>query len=344
MSALGYVIIEVCCRTSRTDLEHQYISTSQVSSNLQQRLHTQSSLTRNRLGLLRLHFTMSSESGSESMAGFRNLPAELRNKIYENRVLFRNGIGEREKLSVTDFRVRHQQLIPLILADKQIGNEILPVFFGENTLHLVDKRSRCQRELLNCFADGNIPEQNDRRDIVHYSIMECGQCLGYLSRHGRVIELPPHKWRHMFNHVKLTLLAPERKYSLASVFHSHSDPHRYSTEDCHMWHHQNVDWLYPVRELKVLGFNKLHLLEIEIKPKETHPTSDQLKTLETWVKEKIIGMQIDAMEIRCRSSIGDAALGQFCDCETNKCFLTTRGQGWQAAPVRLGGLEVSAQA
>jgi hypothetical protein len=65
-----------------------------------------------------------------------------------------------------------------------------------------------------------------------------------------------------------------------------------------MWCHQNVDWLFPVRELTALGFGQLHFLDIEVQPKEMHPTFYELETLETWVKEKIKGMQINAMEIK----------------------------------------------
>jgi hypothetical protein len=236
------------------------------------------------------------------MVGFIDLPAELRNKIYENRVLYRTKAGKRKMVSVTGFRVRHQQLMSLILADKQIGSEMLPVFFGGNLLHLVDRRTRCPGRPNIFFADGDTLEENDRRIVLCYSVPDCVQCPDDIAHRllgGRKIELPPLKWRHMFKHVKLTLHAPGRVLRpFPAVFRPYPNPKRHSTEDRDMWYHQNMDWLFPIRELTALGFGQLHFLNIEVQPEEMHPTFYELETLETWVKEKINGMQIDAMEIK----------------------------------------------
>lgn len=241
-----------------------------------------------------------SESGNQ-MAGFLNLPAELRNKIYENSVLHREKAGKRTQLSITDFRARHQEIMSLMLADKQIGGEILPMFFGDNVLHLGDRRSKCPNKPTVFFADGDTLEQGDRRILVHYSTPECTLCPNDITHRvlgGRKIELPPLKWRHLFKHVKLNLHAPRRQRLLLAVFRAYAKPDRHATEDRHMWYHQDVDWLYPVHKLTALRFDKLYYLDIEVQPEELHPTSYEIETLETWLKEKINGMQIDAMEIR----------------------------------------------
>lgn len=245
---------------------------------------------------------MSSKSKSgNTLTGFLNLPAELRNNIYEKRVLSRSKAGKRMKLSVTDFRVRHRQLMSLILANKQIANEMLPILFGDNLLHLVDRRSRCSERPTSIFADGSSLEDNDRRIMVHYSASECPCCPNDCAHHalgGRKIELPPHKWRHMFKSVKLKLRAPERPRTLAQVFRPEMDPLLRPPEDRHMWCHADADWLLSLRELKAFGFSNLHFLEIEVRPNEFRPTYDELRTLKVWLEEKIKRMKIDAMEVK----------------------------------------------
>ena len=68
--------------------------------------------------------------------GFEALPAEMGNRIYGYRVLFREDNGEHKALTVAEFRLWYQLLLLLLLTSPQITREMKAVILGGNTLHL----------------------------------------------------------------------------------------------------------------------------------------------------------------------------------------------------------------
>ena len=90
--------------------------------------------------------------------GFLDLPDELRNNIYVRRIKWPTSF-----VTVKQYRIRYQVLLPLLLANSQIACEVRPLLFAENGIHLIPQEAAihsCSRRTTWCFAD--LPPANIR--------------------------------------------------------------------------------------------------------------------------------------------------------------------------------------
>ena len=145
--------------------------------------------------------------------GFLDLPTEVRNMIYELRVLLRGESGERRLLTVNEFEEQYTELLPLTLSSTQIRRDMLPMFFGDNLLHLIGSpieyhllRSSHGRKtmlLYSTLREPKIPRRLTLRQTILELLYGPKKCIW----HGQM-ELPPPKWRHLSKHIRVTLHAP----------------------------------------------------------------------------------------------------------------------------------------
>lgn len=75
--------------------------------------------------------SVSSAERNPQFACFLDLPAELRNKIYKLIVT-----PTHRFYSLKGYRIRYTMLLPLIVCNAHIANELLPMFFAEKAIHL----------------------------------------------------------------------------------------------------------------------------------------------------------------------------------------------------------------
>ena len=217
--------------------------------------------------------------------GFLDLPAEMRNHVFNNRVLFRTKDGERKELSVAEFGLRHQMLMPLMLVNAQIKNETVPMLLGDNLLHLIGSP----------FVYHPRQQSHDKRVMLDYSTLD-RKCTSVHNPDdhiwGAKMELPPRKFRPLFKHVKITLHAPPKAGS-SEILYCRKAP-----VVARIWANEELDWLYPIRELKDLGFGSLQSLEVEIlQPNYYYAGMDGPAEFKKWTEDAIEGMHLDVEEM-----------------------------------------------
>jgi len=186
---------------------------------------------------------------------------------------------------VAEIRVRYQMVIPLTQVDAEIKDEIVPMLLGDNLLHLIGSQ----------FDYQHCQEPHDKRVMLHYSKLD-HKCTFAQNPDDYIwssrMELPPRKWRHLFKHVKLTLHAPPKAESSQSVYG------RKAQIGDRVWAIKELDWLYPIRELKALGFGSLQSLEVEIlQPNYYYVGIDGPQEFKKWTEDAIEGMHLDAVEM-----------------------------------------------
>lgn len=59
-----------------------------------------------------------------------------------------------------------------------------------------------------------------------------------------------------------------------------------------------IDWLFPLRELHNLIFERLELLVVQVKFKVSWWATRAMARMEMWVEGQIIGMDLDMKELR----------------------------------------------
>lgn len=205
--------------------------------------------------------------------GISNMPPEIRNEIYRCRLLFSTSGGKRKLLTVHDFAMRYRVLLPFISASEQLKHEMRQMFFGNNLLH------------LNGTPFGQFRFANSSPSTLQYSMLDTAQDQYW----GASMELPPRKWRHLFKFVKITLHAPPldlpEPFNLVPRF-----------SQC-IWAADELDWLFPLREIHRLGFGQLEMLEIEV----LFPRYEQFSIHKTlpfgrWTREAIQRMHLNILE------------------------------------------------
>jgi hypothetical protein len=176
-----------------------------------------------------------------------------------------------------------------MLIDKQIKDEMNPILLGDNLLHLIGSEFHY-----------HLRQESHGKRIMHQYFMPAYKCRFINEPEGFwwgcEMELPPRKWRQLFKYVKLTLHAPPDHVLLRAVYG------RKAGIEYRVWTNKELDWLYPARELKTLGFGTLQFLQVEI----LHPNyrwnngsyvgPDGPEAFIQWTEDAISGMSIDAIE------------------------------------------------
>ena len=229
----------------------------------------------------------SNQNPKSSAKGFGDLPAELRNQIYKYRTLYHNDNGGRKIFTVNAYQMRYQTFLPLLCTSSQIARDLKPVILGSHTLHLKA-----------CRSFGSEFFRDDRWNRISYAhiILPPGQHDGNRMRDCIYMEVPPMKLRPFFERLKITLQAPmEVKEDVGKrLGRKLQAPER-------AWNVREIDWLYPVRELKNIGFEGVGELEIEIKycsPDGYFRSVGDVTDMETWTRSCIDGMQICAQRYK----------------------------------------------
>lgn len=187
---------------------------------------------------------------------------------------------------------RYQNLPAVLSRNDQLVSEAQAIFAGANIIQLRGSK-----------YSGADKTENDPRIFFEY-VRKYGKRLGRESEYNEYnfkIELPTASVRPflkrvkiVLQHIKITLRAPmESQIRLEDLV----ERELLSTEK--PWNMAEVDWLYPVRELKMLGFGELEELEIEVKyyPDPDHRGEGVLE-MKKWTESAVSTTEI-AKE--CRS-------------------------------------------
>lgn len=203
-----------------------------------------------------------------------DLPPELRNMVYFYWLTMFGNDGARRVLSIEQFMIRYQSLPSVLLGNKQLISEAQPVFAGTNIVQLRGREFREQ-------------EKTTHRN-QHY--------LNYLCKHHQnpvttlndeyncQLELPPSRIRPFLKRIKIVLYAPTESMLRHEAFMG-----RLIKQGEKVWEAEDIDWLYPLREIRSLGFTRLLFLAIDI----IHPrygTSERRIEFREWTQEKIEGL------------------------------------------------------
>lgn len=224
--------------------------------------------------------------GNNPYRSFDALPTELHNKIYNESKQFhyRDSGGRRWPLTVQEFELRYKTLLPILNASPQVGRTLKPIVLGDTKLHLRAVRNPDVR----FFGQPAI----QRKTVILYSHIHLQRALqnGVERHHYYEIDLPPLKQSRYFKHIKITLRA---LMDSQSALERLVERRLLSAEKS--WNVAEVDWLYPVRELKTLGFGELEELEIEVKyyPDAEHNGGAVLE-MRRWTESAVHATQIAA--------------------------------------------------
>ena len=160
--------------------------------------------------------------------------------------------------------------LPFLFRNRQIISEATPIFAGANMVHLKGKRYCSVVEPRRAHLD---------HAIKHHGGLE------YNYR----IEMPPVAIRPLLKRITITLHAPYWSDFGRDVLG------RFVRNDEHIWAAEDHDWLYPIREMKLLGFTLLEHLSIKV-VYEGYEYARMDKDFLIWTRDKISGM-IDAKEL-----------------------------------------------
>lgn len=61
------------------------------------------------------------------------------------------------------------------------------------------------------------------------------------------------------------------------------------SKDEHVWEAEDIDWLYPVRQMKSLGFTRFERLSIKVVYQD-YKSAEMENEFHTWTKERIHSM------------------------------------------------------
>jgi hypothetical protein len=217
---------------------------------------------------------------------FLDLPPEIWNKIYHTLLTIRTKKGEPKVLSMDEFRLRFRMLPSVLLRNNQIISEAKPVFVGANILHLKGRRFEILGNLAICRE---LPEV--RSQTSHHAPGKCPQ--------GR-IQLPS----RVATGCGTSTFEAGQQYAVRSalVDFTESVLGRAVAEDEHTWEAEDIDWLYPVQEMKRFGFTRFERLYIKIVYPD-YKSVEMENEFRAWVKEHInIMAEVKELEILfCRA-------------------------------------------
>ncbi|KAK5675269.1 hypothetical protein LTS10_012031 [Elasticomyces elasticus] len=193
------------------------------------------------------------------------LPPELRNRIFELAVMMKS-----VKLRIA-------------WTNKQLHDEILPLFYGIHLFrftarHFISDDGHIQPSMLLLSSRSREQVENTANPVPESSLI----CFGFsgretkkgglgrnstpsdssISEEGEMIELPTFSLRKLLKRIELILLAPDEHENTRKSNIAHhllpSPPYPRYTELMR-------DWLYPLHNLRELGFGKLSELSIIIR-------------------------------------------------------------------------------
>lgn len=133
---------------------------------------------------------------------FLSLSGELRNQIYVYRVLFRMANGDRRELTIREFRLRARTLVSLLLANRQVSQEVQAMLLGDNIIHLVALKIQSPEKKSALFSTVR-PNGN----VEQYSFLELSKAAERLEFYTCClrIELPAASLRPLFKRLNITL-------------------------------------------------------------------------------------------------------------------------------------------
>jgi hypothetical protein len=147
--------------------------------------------------------------------------------------------------------MRYQMLLPLLCASSKIAKELKSMILGNHTLR------------LKVYWDYGEPRfRDDQWNMIMYphTVWPPAKRDEIDTLHSIKMEVPPLKLTRVFRGIKITLEVP-----MATKEKLGKRMKRKLHDSERAWSVREVDWLYPVRELKNFGFEKVEELEIEVK-------------------------------------------------------------------------------
>ena len=182
--------------------------------------------------------------------------------------------GERKVLSMDEFRLRFHMLPRFLFQNAQIISEATPIFAGANTVHLKGRRFG--------LADDTRQFSSMNRIYLKYAIKHPNPPKGIVRQYeyNYHLELPPAAVRPLLKRVNVTLYAPHWFDFTERILG------RAIAEDEPIWAAEDVDWMYPIREMTRLGFTKFERLSTKVVYQD-YANAKMEKEFRAWVKEKI---------------------------------------------------------
>jgi hypothetical protein len=225
-----------------------------------------------------------SDSQRQRSFPFLELPPELRNQIYHDWLTILDKQGERKVLSIDEYMFRFQILPSILLNNKQILSEATPIFASTNVIHLQGRPFGPTQENQHPRYKAFI-----KYTVKHRKFLPCSRDE---SEHNYELELPPVAVRPLLKRINITLYAPYwREFTDGAL-------RREVTKDEKIWEAEDVDWLYPTREMKALGFTRVEHLAVKIvHDLWQHGSVERTNEFKAWTREQIRSM-VDAKDLR----------------------------------------------
>ncbi|KAK4543840.1 hypothetical protein LTR36_004873 [Oleoguttula mirabilis] len=183
----------------------------------------------------------------------------------------------------------------LSCANKQLRQECLSLYYGMNVFSFTPfsgtKRADHHKVGVQVETDPTSYHPDEKAPLVLYSEYKTARDTRMFG-----IRLPPLAVRKMMSHLELTFTVPES----GGIFDmSQPDGKR-------KYYDSRADWLYPVRQLNVLGFFGLQSLAVTIRFSQEIASysgpgmgfsADKEVGLKDWVAGEKKRMSIDAKEV-----------------------------------------------
>ncbi|KAK5690610.1 hypothetical protein LTR97_012165 [Elasticomyces elasticus] len=255
-------------------------------------------------------------TSNSTVSRLLELPSELRNRICELAVMVVTANGELSELDIKRYQLKSVKL-RIAWTNKQLHDEILPVFYGMHLFrftahHFGSDDGHIQSGMLLLGPRSREKGENSAKPVPESSLIRFGVFGRVISKgqEGDVIELPTFSLRKLFKRVELVLRAPSmyedglntyERLRLRSSSPRYTDPTR--------------DWLYPLQNLRELGFSKLSELSVIIRyPGDlmgrNYLTNEQEiePRFEKWVAEKMKIMKLNAEVVKVKYELDKCRL------------------------------------
>ncbi|KAK5690939.1 hypothetical protein LTR17_025827 [Elasticomyces elasticus] len=285
-------------RTTQNSIRHAQVSVLDVALGLSMNIAPQIQIDRP------LVTAVTAATSKSTVSLLLELPPELRNRIFELAVMVVTEDGDLSTLDTKQYQLESVKL-RIALTNKQLHDEILPMFYAMHRFrftarHFTSDDERIQPSMLLLGPESRAKVENSTKPVPESSLICFGVFDRLLSRwseskEGDVIELPTFSLRKLLKRTELILLGPEAPSSISNtIFRGvfSSQPPKYT--------HPKRDWLYPLRNLRELGFSKLSELSIVIRyPRyievENYPENEQeiMQRFKKWVGEQTDIMELD---------------------------------------------------
>ncbi|KAK5117100.1 hypothetical protein LTR85_009031 [Meristemomyces frigidus] len=215
-----------------------------------------------------------------------DLPGEIRNLIFQILTTITNRQGKPVLLDGAKFRLYSQMVnINATLASREMRHDYLTILYSGKEVAEQGYRDWARMPLV---LYGKFMLHHDPSQRV--SSYNTPGRAGIFTMH-----LPPLKVCSMMKRLQLVLTVP----GAGGKFD------RASEGDKAFYYDGHVEWLYPVRELKALGFHGLDTLEITVRfcnriDRRVTANGDLIDPrprLEAWIMQQADGIVIDAKEV-----------------------------------------------